>query len=48
MEPKNREKTKKDNLPINENNQKETTEFHGEKYKKNQNIRIFYSNYIKY
>ena len=34
MEPKNREKTKKDNLPINENNQKETTEFHGEKYKK--------------
>ena len=34
MEPKNPEKTKKDNLPINENNQKEKTEFHGEKYKK--------------
>ena len=32
MEPKNPEKTKKDNLPINENNQK--AEFHGEKYKK--------------
>ena len=34
MEQKNPEKNKKDKLQLNENNQKETSEFHGEKYKK--------------